>query len=695
MTSAAGPAPVPQAVPHGPLLVIQDRQPLPVLRFNVLVGLAATSVAAASYLAFLSVRTLPNPSVATIMFALSPIAALLALPVFINRARAERDNGIAWFSAGLALAALTLILQFISLPSIIGGRGPFGTNDQSNALLYLLFHGALICGVLGGAFNIALIWRRLFLGVGVVLGVLAAVNLVPAPQFLGPDGEFTQAVDVAQWMAAGGLTISLVFWVRASGRFSTPLRGWVSLALLLLAYEVVLNALSTGRFDAVWWASLTMRVSAFMVLAIGATFTLLQKLTRLEGYSERELRRSESQLEESVSISENLLSVANALTRAPLPQDVAELIGRSLQEALSVRQLVVLDADTSNGGLRLLYREGEDLGSLQVTTPELREVLLQPDAEFVMGAESKDHQALQRLGVAPSRSFFARLPLRAGGSTIGAVVASGQQERTWSPWTRELVLGIAAQGGPALSRARLYEREHANAEALQRALLPERLPEVVGIDIAAHYEVGAEGISVGGDWYDCIALSDGQVALVVGDVMGKGIEAASVMGRLRDATRVLVGVDPSPTAVLQGLNDVLIDAGSERIATVAYLLLNPAAGTARIARAGHPPPVLVRKGGAAELIGDVGLSPLLGLPVDERGEDTFSVASGSTIVLYTDGLVETRDGLQPGTERLVGVAATVCRAESPMSTVLDQLMIGLRDNVRRDDVAVLLVRVTD
>jgi serine phosphatase RsbU (regulator of sigma subunit) len=183
--------------------------------------------------------------------------------------------------------------------------------------------------------------------------------------------------------------------------------------------------------------------------------------------------------------------------------------------------------------------------------------------------------------------------------------------------------------------------------------------------------------------------------LLVGDVMGKGVHAASLMGRLRAAAQVLVSVDPSPCAVLDGLNDVLIDMDTDRVATVAYVLIDSRASQARVALAGHPPPVLVSVDGAScRCLGDQNVSPLLGLPDAERSETVVDLVPGVAVILYTDGLVETEDGSADGLQRLMKNAKEAQRDGASIERLADALL-ETSSPVSDDDVALLVARIVE
>jgi PAS domain S-box-containing protein len=237
---------------------------------------------------------------------------------------------------------------------------------------------------------------------------------------------------------------------------------------------------------------------------------------------------------------------------------------------------------------------------------------------------------------------------------------------------------------------RVYEREHRIAETLQRSLLPEKLPEIEGLELAARYLPAGTETAIGGDWYDAMELPDGRVALVVGDVVGHGLRAAAIMGQLRTASRAYAQVEPSPAEVVARLNRLIVGGEEEGMATVLFLVLDRDNGRVVFTSAGHPPPLVLGPGGPRFLEG--GRSVPVGAAdpaVFREGEDTL--APGSTLLLYTDGLVERRD--VPLEHRLAQLAAAAGAAGGELPDLCAQIVSAvLGRSEPGDDVALLAVR---
>ena len=241
-----------------------------------------------------------------------------------------------------------------------------------------------------------------------------------------------------------------------------------------------------------------------------------------------------------------------------------------------------------------------------------------------------------------------------------------------------------------VTEARKAEREHRIAETLQRGLLPDRLPDVPGVALAARYVPAGAEMAVGGDWYDVVELPSGHIGLAIGDVAGHGPRAASTMGQLRMALRAYALEEPSPAEVVSRLDRLVSRLLVSEIVTLVYLVLDLDSGMVQFANAGHPPPLVVRSGGQTSFLED-GLGSPLGC--DDPGlpaEASFRLVPGSTLLLFTDGLVEKRGAsIDEGLQRLATVA-TDCGQD--IEAFCEQLLCSMVEDDTADDVALLVIR---
>ena len=270
------------------------------------------------------------------------------------------------------------------------------------------------------------------------------------------------------------------------------------------------------------------------------------------------------------------------------------------------------------------------------------------------------------------------LPLLAAGAPLGALRFSFGRPRRITEEERVFLEALAGQCSLAVERAGLYEREHTTAETLQRSLLPDVLPILPGLVLAASYRPVAKNMEIGGDWYDAFRLADQRLAVALGDVMGKGLTAAAGMGRVRNALRALALTDSRPAAVLGGL-DRLFSATEpeEQVTTVAYLVIDPETGEGMLGNAGHLPALVLEAGNAPRFDGVEAGTPLGW--ASPRKQHPFSLRPGSTAVFYSDGLVENRNrGLDAGLEELAAVAA---RADTDLLGHPERLLEYLVDHM--------------
>ncbi|MFI5695386.1 SpoIIE family protein phosphatase [Kribbella sp. NPDC051586] len=234
-------------------------------------------------------------------------------------------------------------------------------------------------------------------------------------------------------------------------------------------------------------------------------------------------------------------------------------------------------------------------------------------------------------------------------------------------------------------------REHQIADTLQRSLLPDRMPEIPGLAVAARYVPATADLHVGGDWYDVVQLRDGLIGLVIGDVAGHGLQAAAAMTELRMAVRAYAVNDPSPVAVMNSLHRLARELPMADMVTLLYVLYDPDTGTVRFTNAGHPPALLIDNERTRYL--DGGLAPPLGVVGHwDYAEATQRLRPGATLLLYTDGLVEKRTlSIQDGLDRLL---AEACGVEWPdLDGLCDHLLSSLAETGQvADDIALVALR---
>jgi sigma-B regulation protein RsbU (phosphoserine phosphatase) len=300
-----------------------------------------------------------------------------------------------------------------------------------------------------------------------------------------------------------------------------------------------------------------------------------------------------------------------------------------------------------------------------------------------------------------------RAPFRAKGATAVVLPVATPEEvigtltllsldpaRPVDEETLETATTVTGQAALAIENARLYEQQKDFAETMQRSLVPSARPSVPGIDVGHVYESSAR-VDVGGDFYDFVTLDDGRLAVVLGDVTGKGIQAAADMAMAKFAFRALARNYPEPRDLLARVNDVVVEEiALGKFITIVYVVADPETGALATANAGHPPVRIVRSDGVSELP-----TPGLALGVESGqtyAEERVTLAPGAALVLFTDGVIEARrdGGELYGDERLDAFLAE--HSELPAQRLADALLGDCRafsGGDLADDCAVVVLRM--
>lgn len=280
------------------------------------------------------------------------------------------------------------------------------------------------------------------------------------------------------------------------------------------------------------------------------------------------------------------------------------------------------------------------------------------------------------------------VPLCVEGHVVGVMHVGTLQQRAFDEEDVSALQLAADRAALAIDNARLAEQRSVT-EVMQRTLLPDALPELPGLRFSAKYLPAGSGVRIGGDWYDVLQLENGHLALVIGDVVGRGVLAASVMAEIRTALRAYLAEGHEPAQAMSLLNDLLVTMGRHRSATAALLELDLERGELEAVSAGHLPVLLMTPDGRADF-----LEQLQGLPLGiSAGQEyivqTYSFPVGSALLLYTDGLIERRgESIEEGLARLREAASRPANpAEGPLA---DRVYRALLDEASlEDDVALL------
>ncbi|HJQ29549.1 MAG TPA: SpoIIE family protein phosphatase, partial [Rubrobacter sp.] len=394
------------------------------------------------------------------------------------------------------------------------------------------------------------------------------------------------------------------------------------------------------------------------------------------------------------------------ITRLLVPELADWCLLDMVEEDGDVNQLAAAHADPEKEDLLRRLREHrqfeeEDPESTAEVLRTGKSVMLPdlPDDYYEQALEGEHLEIMSQL---EPRSLMC-VPLLARGKTLGAItLVSSRLDRRYDEEDLLLVENLAYRCALAADNARLYRDRSEIARVLQRSLLPPHLPEVPGVEVGAEYLPVGETNDVGGDFYDLInTVEDGWIC-AIGDVRGKGVEAAAVTALARYTIRAVTLKDDRPSEILAALNEAMLrQLPEDRFCSAACVRLEPQDGSpgvgVDVSRAGHPPPLVLHADGTVEEVGCPG--KVLGVFADaELGDTSLRLMPGEALVLYTDGVTEARssDGGFFGEDRLHHLLRSYsgCDAET-IARRIKSVVLEFQEGYPRDDLAVLVLRVSD
>ncbi len=400
--------------------------------------------------------------------------------------------------------------------------------------------------------------------------------------------------------------------------------------------------------------------------------------------------------------SERIQSMTAALSGSLTQRDVAEVVVEALVQAAgadgAALSVVIEDRSVQK---KLAWRGYDDIAQepwleipLDSPTPGNR-ALTSRTAVFYESLEALGRdfpETVTRMQRSEHESFLFA-PLIVGGKPNGLLITSWARQQALPDEDRVFIGALASQAAQALDRARQFETERTIAETLQRSVLPMSLPRIEGVQLAARYLPGTEEVDVGGDWFDAIQLANGRLGLVVGDVVGKGVQSAATMAQLRNALRAFALDQMKPSTTLARLDRLTDEMSESAFATVVYAVIDHEARVCRFTCAGHPPPLVVFPDGRAEYLeGGRGLPLGAGSGETSYRQQAIALPVGAIVILYTDGLVERRaEPIDEGLERLRQAAEEAPGEPERLVEHVLERMVG--EEGRGDDIALLAVRL--
>ncbi|HEX4903351.1 MAG TPA: SpoIIE family protein phosphatase [Acidimicrobiales bacterium] len=430
----------------------------------------------------------------------------------------------------------------------------------------------------------------------------------------------------------------------------------------------------------------------WLVAAAGlvATLTMASLLVLTVRHHGR-LSRANALLARNDERSRAVQGVAGRLARALTGGEVASALVDHLPAAVGARSAVVAIMDRS-GRLELLQPGSgprllppPEVGTIVEQVLSLRDPAL---LQSPLGWRGDEVAGV----LAGDASSLAVLPLLTE-DVVGVLAVGYPHFHIFGEDEQALLQTVAVLAGQALSRGRRYDAEHQAAVAFQRAALPDALPSIPGLSVAARYRPAVHGATVGGDWYDALPLGDDRVLFVVGDVVGHGMTAAAAMGRLRTAFQTIVPYSADPGSMLQGISQQIDSIPDAFCTTVVSATIDARNRTMTWSRAGHPPPLVVSPGQGHVLLDEPCLPPLGVAPEQTAPVHVHQLREGDVVVLYTDGIVERREeSLDQGFRRLAAVAEELVDLDvDELADALVEAMVP--EDTQADDLAVLVVRV--
>jgi len=440
-----------------------------------------------------------------------------------------------------------------------------------------------------------------------------------------------------------------------------------------------------------------------------------QALERSRLYQAERVARSEAerandrlaflaQASELLSLSLDYRTTLSEVARLAVPRLADWCSVDMLDEAGGIEQVAATHVDPAKMEMARLLREGfpprldDPTGAGHVIQSGQAEIWPLVTPEFLKEVVADPER--RRLAMQLTISSSMVVPLRVRWKTLGAItLASTETHRAYTAADLALAEDLARRAAQAVDNAAIYQERDYIARTLQQSLLPPALPEIPGVEIAARYLPAGTGNEVGGDFYDVFDTGEGSWGLAIGDVCGKGPDAAAVMGVARYSLRAAAVREARPSRILEVVNEAVLSQASDgRFLTVAYARLRPEKGTGQltVCCGGHPLPTVLRTSGRLETVGRPGT--LLGLfPDPELADQHVELRPGDVMLLYTDGVTDS-PGLDPGTgERRLAEVLASC-ADLPAEEVAARIELEVvqpRGEDRRDDVALIVLRMMD
>ncbi len=458
----------------------------------------------------------------------------------------------------------------------------------------------------------------------------------------------------------------------------------------------------TSRVPVVMLSARAEREAAIEGLDAGADdylvkpFTACELIARVRANLERARVREEAarQVAEHARVLHGLAEAATVLASAASLDDVLEAVTSQARELIGARQSITSMTSDQDPLQAITAVSRSDKSAAFEESAEA------PDGSGISCLVCRENRPLRmtqpELGTTagqqpPMRGWLATPLVAADGSNLGLIQLSDKFEGEFTERDEDILVQLAAIASVRIERARADDRVRQVSATLQRSLLPTRLPDLDHATVAARYLPRSSDVDVGGDWYDVIVMPGGRILLAVGDVVGHGERAAAAMGQLRNALRAYALEGFGPAAVLGRLNRLGEASSEQHFSTVACLCFDPRTGLLQYANAGHPPPVVLDTDGTTRLVEGARGVPIGAASCSSYTELETSLEDGATLLLYTDGLVESR--VRDLDQGLADLMAALRAGPADLDSLLDHVLAQVPHAARDDDIALVALRV--
>jgi len=634
----------------------------------------------------------------------STFAVLVIVPTFLtavfllSQAYLNRLPGPGILGFGYLFTSVVVMVQLLTFPEVLGPRGLFGSGTETAIWLWSFWHAGYPAFVLAYLFwtlrptkraTLAgrILWVAPYVALVVMgLAVFAGLHADHWLPVLSSGGANDPLID----RGVGPLVFELnlgAFVILVLRRNAPPVDRWLTVAVLASLLDVSFALLVQSDDVAGWYLARINSVASgsAVLVALSLEFARLlgaERSMREQSDGERReatrlrfVSKAGAILSESFDLDRTLVRLAKHVALALGPTcTIAIFSGETVESASAV----ALDRDVAER-LTTELRAGSVAGAIaRLGVPEIAGA-----AHVEIGRPAT--------ATAAARPHRIVVPVRSRYERVGVVIC--ERSPLEAPYTdAEVAMAeeIGSRTALATLNARLYRRERRVADTLQRAMLPATMPKLAGVAFDAVHQAGNADADVGGDWYDAFELPDGRAMFSIGDVAGRGLEAAIVMGKMRQAIRAFALVDPEPSSILSNCDRMLrIDGGTMVTAVVG--IVDSATSTMRFANAGHPGPVVAEGRAEPRIVEEPRTVPLSLIGREPVATAELALVPGQLIVFYTDGLIEATRDIVVSEAKLKTVVGRLhaIGSERPVEDIRDE-MIGTGG---RDDIAILAISV--